>query len=71
MEVIELEDGLFIAPEHVTMVKKVDENKCLIFFVGQTSMDGHELPYSAEDVAEAIENSFIEENEADEDENVE
>ena len=65
---IELEDGLFIAPEHVTMVKKVDENKCLIFFVGQTSMDGHELPYSAEDVAEAIENSFVEEDEDDQNE---
>ena len=65
---IELEDGIYIAAEHVAMVKKVDDDKCLIFFVGQTSMDGYELPYSAEDVAEAIENSFVEEDEDDQNE---
>jgi len=57
---IELEDGIYIAAEHVAMVKKVDEDKCLIFFVGQSAMEGFALPYAASEVAEAIEDSFCE-----------
>jgi hypothetical protein len=53
-EMIELAEGLWVSPEHVTMVKHVDENKCLLFLVGQSALEGHILPYAASEVAEAI-----------------
>ena len=67
---IELADGVFIAPEHVTMVKKTDENECLIFFIGQSALEGHLLPYAASEVAEVIEDYYAEDGE-DEDDPVE
>ena len=60
---IELAEGLWIAPENVGMVKKVDESSCLLFLVGQSALEGHLLPYSAEDVTQAINDCFEEEDE--------
>ena len=51
---IELSDGIFIAPEHVSLIKKIDENQCLLYTVGQSAMDGHVLNYSAAEVAEVV-----------------
>jgi hypothetical protein len=62
---IELEDGIYIAAEHVAMVKKVDDDKCLIFFVGQSAMEGFALPYAASEVAEAIDDSFCDDGDDD------
>jgi hypothetical protein len=64
---IELAEGIFIAPEHVSMIRQVDENSCLLFTVGQSALEGHLLPYPASEVAEVIEESFCD----DEDEDVE
>jgi len=66
--VIELAEGVWIAPEHVTMVKEAGEDKCLIYFVGQSALDGHLLPYPASEVAEVIEDSFCDDGEDVEDE---
>ena len=51
---IEIAEGLWIAPEHVTMVKDAGDDKCLIYFVGQSALDGHVLPYAASEVAEVV-----------------
>lgn len=65
---IELLDGIFIAPEHVAMVKKVDKNKCSLFFVGSSAVDGgHLIDYPAEQVAEVI-TDYLDGEETEEDE---
>ena len=64
---IELSDGIFIAPEHVSLIKKIDEKSCLLFTVGQSALDGHLLPYDAAEVAEVV-NDALENVEYDEDE---
>lgn len=48
---IELGDGIWIAPEHVTLVKEIDDEQCSLFFVGQSALEGHVIPFPAEDVA--------------------
>ena len=65
---IELAEGLYVAPEHVAMIKSVDEDSCLLFTVGQSALEGHLLPYSASEVAEAVDDYF--EETVDEDEEI-
>ena len=62
---IELADGIFIAPEHVSMIKQVDENSCLLFTVGQSALEGHLLPFPASEVVEAIEDCYSDEDDED------
>jgi coenzyme F420-reducing hydrogenase gamma subunit len=64
--VIELAEGVWIAPEHVAMIKKIDENQCLLFTVGQSALEGHVMPYAGREVAEAINDYWDEEEEVDE-----
>ena len=61
---IELSDGIYIAPEHVTVIKHIDDEQCLLFTVGQSALEGHVLPYSAADVAEAV-NDYLDGDEGD------
>ena len=35
-------------------IKKIDENQCLLYTVGQSALDGHVLPYAASEVAEVV-----------------
>jgi len=56
--VIELADGFWIAPEHITFIKRIDDNKCLMYFVGQSSLEGHVLPFEAGEVAEVVNEYF-------------
>jgi hypothetical protein len=66
---IELAEGIFIAPEHVTMIKSTGENECLLYFVGEDALGGHVLPYSASEVSEVVNDALYgEEDEVDEDE---
>jgi hypothetical protein len=69
---IELADGIFIAPEHVTMIRETDKDKCLIYFVGQSALEGHLVEYSASQVAEVVEEALagedFEEDEPEEEE---
>ena len=62
---IELVEGVWIAPEHVTMVKDAGDDKCLIYFVGQSALEGFTLPYAASEVAEAIDDSFCDDGDDD------
>lgn len=51
---IELVDGFWVVPENVTVIKKIDEDKCALWVVGQSAMDGFVLDYPAEEVVEAL-----------------
>ncbi len=52
---IELSDDFWIAPEHVTLIRKTGENQCALFFVGQSAIDGgHLIPWAAGEVAEVV-----------------
>lgn len=37
---IEITDGLFVAARHVAVVKKIDDESCAVFTVGQPAVDG-------------------------------
>jgi hypothetical protein len=55
-KMIEIVDGLFIAPEHVIAVKAAGdgEKRCTIYLSGQSALDGFVVDYDAEDVAEEV-----------------
>lgn len=58
---IELAEGIWVAPEHITLIKEAGKDQCLLFFVGQSALEGHLLPYAASEVAEAVEDYFFDE----------
>jgi hypothetical protein len=62
---IELADGIFISPEHVSMIKSAGEDKCVLYTVGQSALDGHILDYPASQVAEVI-NDYLGEDDVEE-----
>lgn len=51
---IELLDGFWVVPENVTVIKRIDKERCALWVVGQSAMDGFVLNYSAEEVVEAL-----------------
>jgi hypothetical protein len=51
---IELWDGIYIAPEHVTLIKPSGENQCVVWTVGQSALDGHVLDYPSEQIAQVV-----------------
>ena len=53
------------------MVKDAGDDKCLIYFVGQSALDGHLLPFPASEVAEVIEESFIDDGDEEDQEHEE
>jgi hypothetical protein len=52
--VIELAEGVWIDPWSVTMIKKIDDGKCALWTTGQSALEGFILDYSAEQVAEVV-----------------
>lgn len=57
---IELVDGFWVAPANVTVVKRIDEERCALWVVGQSAMDGFVLDYPAEEVVEALQDAIYE-----------
>lgn len=55
---IELADGVFIAPEHVTMIQSISKEQCIVFFVGEGALEGHVIDYPAEEVVEVV-NDYV------------
>lgn len=51
---VELVEGFWVAPESVTVVKKIDDDRCSLWVRGQSAMDGFVLDYPAEEVVEAL-----------------
>ncbi len=58
---IEIVEGLWVAPEHVALIKATDDDKCVLWTVGQSALDGHILEHPAEEVAEVINEALEEE----------
>jgi hypothetical protein len=52
---IEVQDGLFIEPRHVIAVKAISEKKCLVFFKGNSALDGFTVDKPALEVADRVE----------------
>lgn len=48
-------------PEHVGMVREAGKDKCVLFLVGQSALEGHLMPYPVEEVAQAINDYWDEE----------
>lgn len=55
---IELADGVFIAPKHVTMIQSISKEQCVVFFVGEGALEGHVIDYPAEEVVEVV-NDYV------------
>jgi hypothetical protein len=56
---IEIADGLYIQPCHVTCVKRTDEGKCAVFVSGQKAEDGGFcVEREAEDVVAEIDEAL-------------
>ena len=51
---IELVEGFWVDPFEVKIVKKIDEKSCTLYVTGEGAMDGHVLPYPAEEVVDAV-----------------
>jgi hypothetical protein len=66
---IQLVPGFWVNPELVAVVKETGDDECALFTQGQSAVDGgFKLDYSAESVAEAIDEALYGEEEVDEDE---
>ena len=51
-------------------MKATGENKCVLWTVGQAATEGHDIPYAAEEVVDAIESCYSEEEEDDPDDSL-
>ena len=60
---IEIIEGLWVAPEHVALIKSGGDNSCILYTVGQSALDGHVLEYPASEVAEVINDYFEDDGE--------
>lgn len=65
---IEIPDGIWIAPEHVTMIKPIEDDECLLFFVGQSALEGHVIHLPANDMKVIVNYALGIESDDDEDE---
>jgi hypothetical protein len=65
---IELIEGFWCDPFAVTVIKKIDENKCALWTTGQSALEGFVLDYPVEEVAQAVTDACEEPNEGKDDE---
>jgi len=65
---IQIVDGWWCDPWSVTVVKKIDENSCAVWTTGQSALEGFVLEYSAEEVADAVNDARNDEDGDSEDE---
>jgi hypothetical protein len=65
--VIELIEGMWFNPDQIVAVKSIDKDKCILWTVGQPATEGHVLDFPAEEVVQAIEECYSD----DEDEDIE
>jgi hypothetical protein len=51
---IEIEDGFFVDPFAVTVVKAAGKKKCVLYVIGQSALDGFVLERNALEAAQEI-----------------
>jgi len=56
--VIELVEGMWFNPDKIVAVKAIGKDKCVLWTAGQPSTEGHVLDFPADEVVQAIEESF-------------
>ena len=62
---IELVEGMWFNPDQIVTVKSIGKDKCILWTSGQPATEGHVLEYSAEEVVDAIESCYDDENDED------
>ncbi|HEX5426651.1 MAG TPA: hypothetical protein VFW94_24275 [Candidatus Acidoferrales bacterium] len=51
---LEIDEGVYITPEHVTLIKEAGDGKCVLFVSGQSPLDGFVIDRPADEVAQDI-----------------
>ena len=54
-----IEDEVYLRPDLVFMVKRVDDGRCVLWGVGQGALEGHVIDASAKEVVAAINDSLL------------
>ena len=59
---IEIVEGQWFNVDAIVSVKAIGKDKCVLWTTGQPATEGHVLDYSAEEVVDAIESCYEDEN---------
>jgi hypothetical protein len=62
---IELIEGHWFNPDEIVSVKAIGKDKCILWTTGQPATEGHVLDYSAEEVVQAIQDCYCEDDDED------
>ena len=65
---IELVEGQWFNVDQITSVKAIGKDKCVLWTSGQPSTEGHVLEYPADQVVEAIESCYSDDEDDEEEE---
>jgi hypothetical protein len=66
--VIELIEGHWFNPDEIVSVKAIGKDKCILWTSGQPATEGHVLDYSADEVVEAIESCYVDDEDVEDEE---
>jgi hypothetical protein len=66
--VIELIEGQWFNPDEIVSVKAIGKDKCILWTSGQPATEGHVLDYSADEVVEAIESCYVDDEDVEDEE---
>jgi len=66
--VIELVEGHWFNPDEIVSVKAIGKDKCILWTSGQPATEGHVLDYSADEVVEAIESCYVDDEDVEDEE---
>ena len=65
---IELVEGHWFNPDEIVSVKAIGKDKCILWTSGQPATEGHVLDYSADEVVEAIESCYVDDEDVEDEE---
>jgi hypothetical protein len=66
--VIELVEGHWFNPDEIVSVKSIAKDRCILWTSGQPATEGHVLDYSADEVVEAIESCYVDDEDVEDEE---
>jgi hypothetical protein len=66
--VIELIEGHWFNPDEIVSVKSIAKDRCILWTSGQPATEGHVLDYSADEVVEAIESCYVDDEDVEDEE---
>ena len=65
---IELIEGHWFNPDEIVSVKSIAKDRCILWTTGQPATEGHVLDYSADEVVEAIESCYVDDEDVEDEE---